>query len=208
MPHGRFSRARWAALCTRLGCQAAADKFDTLASAYSEPARAYHTAQHIDECLALLDSVADQLQSPDDVELAIWLHDVVYNPQAKDNEAQSAQLAEQWFASLAAQRLGLLSQRIVATQGHAPLLGDSDGQALLDIDLAILAATPARFAQYSAQVRHEYSFVEPAVYAVKRAEFLQHMAQRPRLYFHSALAARLEPSARLNLHKAHEMPAP
>jgi predicted metal-dependent HD superfamily phosphohydrolase len=199
MGTGRFTRERWAALCARLSCAHAAGQFDTLAAAYSEPVRAYHTAQHIDECLALLDSVAAQLQSPDDVELAIWLHDVVYNPQAKDNEAQSAQLALQWFADLPLARSDLLRQRILATQGHAPMPDDSDGQALLDIDLAILASAPERFAQYSKQVRHEYSFVPLDIYEVKRAQFIQHMAQRPQLYFHPSLAAHLEPLARRNL---------
>jgi predicted metal-dependent HD superfamily phosphohydrolase len=199
MPPGRFTRERWAGLCARLGCAQAAGQFDLLVAAYSEPTRAYHTAQHIDECLALLDSVAAQLHSPDDVELAIWLHDVVYNPQAKDNEAQSARLALQWFADLPLPRRDLLRQRILATQGHAPMPDDSDGQALLDIDLAILASAPERFAQYSEQVRHEYNFVEATVYAVKRTEFLRHMAQRPQLYFHPALAAQLEPLARRNL---------
>ncbi len=199
MAQTQFTRKRWSTLCTRLGCNAAIDIFDQLSAAYAEPARAYHTAQHIDECLLLLDSVASQLQNPDDVELAIWLHDVVYDPQAKDNEAQSAQLAMQWFADLPDAHRDLLHQRILATQGHAPMPDDSDGQALLDIDLAILASKPARFAQYSEQVRHEYSFVEAALYAVKRAEFMQHMAQRPQLYFHPALAPQLEPLARRNL---------
>jgi predicted metal-dependent HD superfamily phosphohydrolase len=202
MGASRFTRERWAALCMRLNCMQAAVQFDALAAAYSEPVRAYHTAQHIDECLALLDSVATQLQSPDDVELAIWLHDVVYDPQAKDNEMQSSQLALQWFPDLPLPRRDLLRLRILATQHHAPMHDDLDGQALLDIDLAILASTPERFAQYSEQVRHEYSFVEPAIYAVKRTQFLQSIAQRPQLYFHSALANLLEPLARRNLHNA------
>ncbi len=195
----RFTRERWAALCARLGCAHGALQFDTLAVAYSEPARAYHTAQHIDECLALLDTVAAQLQSPDDVELAIWLHDVVYDPQAKDNEARSAVLAQDWFSGLSPERTQRLAGRILATYGHAPLPDDSDGQALLDIDLAILAAAPERFAQYDKQVRHEYSFVPEAIYLVKRREFMEHMAQRPQLYFHPALALQLESAARHNL---------
>ncbi len=199
MDPNRFTRQRWAALCARLGCAQAASHFDVLAAAYSEPARAYHTAQHIDECLALLDCIATRLQSPDDVELAIWLHDVVYNPQAKDNEAQSALLALQWFGDLTMARCNLLSQRILATQRHAPTPHDSDGQALLDIDLAILASTAERFAQYSAQVRFEYSFVPEDIYQTKRAEFMLQMAQRPQIYFHPALAAQLEPLARRNL---------
>jgi predicted metal-dependent HD superfamily phosphohydrolase len=199
MAYMHFTRARWSALCTRLACPLASGQFDAMAAAYAQPVRAYHTAQHIDECLGLLDSVAPALQSPDEIELAIWLHDVVYDPQAKDNEARSAQTAAQWFSDLPADRLERLCQRILATQGHAPLPHDSDGQALLDIDLAILAAAPERFVQYSEQVRHEYSFVEPQLYARKRSEFFQHMAQRPQLYFHTALADQLEPMARRNL---------
>jgi predicted metal-dependent HD superfamily phosphohydrolase len=199
MDPNRFTRQRWVALCARLGCPQAASHFDVLAVAYSEPARAYHTAQHIDECLALLDKVAAHLQSPDDVELVIWLHDMVYNPQAKDNEARSAHLALQWFGDLPLARRDLLSQRILATQHHTPMPNDSDGQALLDIDLAILASTAERFAQYSEQVRYEYSFVPEDIYQTKRAEFILQMARRPQIYFHSALAAQLEPLARRNL---------
>jgi predicted metal-dependent HD superfamily phosphohydrolase len=194
-----FTRERWNALCLRVGCAAAIDKFDLLAAAYAEPARAYHTAQHIGECLALLDSVASQLHSSDDVELAIWLHDVVYDPQAQDNEAQSAALAAQWFAQLSADRQGTLSRRILATRQHLPCPGDSDGQALLDMDLAILAAPPERFAEYTKQVRTEYRFVPEPLYQTKRGEFMHAMAQRAHLYFHPALAPRLEPLARRNL---------
>jgi predicted metal-dependent HD superfamily phosphohydrolase len=199
MAQTQFTRERWSALCTRLGCAAAIDRFDQLSTAYAEPVRAYHTAQHIDECLLVLDSVASQLQSPDDVELAIWLHDVVYDPQAKDNEARSAALAVDWFKNLAQARKDSLHQRILATRRHLPTPDDSDCQALLDIDLAILAAPPARFAEYAEQVRTEYGFVPEPIYQTKRAEFMRAMAQRPQLYFHPALAPRLEPLARRNL---------
>jgi predicted metal-dependent HD superfamily phosphohydrolase len=199
MAQTQFTRERWSALCARLGCAAAIEKFDQLTAAYAEPARAYHTAQHIGECLLLLDSVASQLQSPDDVELAIWLHDVVYDPQATDNEARSAALAVDWFKNLPQSRKARLHQRILATQHHLPSPDDSDGQALLDIDLAILAAPPARFAEYANQVRIEYGFVPESIYQTKRAEFMRAMAQRPQLYFHPALASRLEPLARRNI---------
>jgi predicted metal-dependent HD superfamily phosphohydrolase len=194
-----FTLPRWAALCTRLGAAQAGVQFGAMQTAYAEPVRAYHTAQHIGECLVLLDSVASQVQSPDEIELAIWLHDVVYEPQAHDNEERSAQLALQWFADLPADSKQSLTQRILATKGHAPTPHDSDCQALLDIDLAILASSPARFAEYGLQVRHEYSFVPEAVYALKRRQFMQHMAQRPQLYFHPSLAPTLERAARLNL---------
>ncbi len=199
MAQAQFTRERWSALCKRLGCDAAIEKFGQLTAAYAEPARAYHTAQHIDECLTLLDMVASLLQSPDEVELAIWLHDVVYDPQAKDNEARSAVLAAQWFVQLTVDRQEILRRRILATQRHLPCPDDSDGQALLDIDLAILAAAPVRFAEYAKQVRKEYSFVPWPLYWYKRRQFMRQMAQRAQLYFHPTLAPRLEPMARRNL---------
>jgi predicted metal-dependent HD superfamily phosphohydrolase len=199
MAQTQFTRERWGALCMRMGCDAALDKFDQLTTAYAEPLRAYHTAQHIDECLTLLDTVAHALQSPDDVELAIWLHDVVYDPQAKDNEVRSTQLAVQWFAQMAADRQDSLRRRILATQRHMPCPEDSDGQALLDIDLAILAAPPDRFAEYATQVRKEYNFVPWPLYWYKRRQFMRQMAERAQLYFHPLLAPRLEPTARRNL---------
>lgn len=199
MAQTQFTRERWSALCTRLGCNAAIEKFDQLAAAYAEPVRAYHTAQHIDECLQLLDTVASQLHSSDDVELAIWLHDVIYDPQAKDNEARSAQMAVQWFAQLTVDRQEILHRRILATQRHLPCPDDSDGQALLDIDLAILAAAPIRFAEYAQQVRKEYRFVPWVLYWYKRRQFMRQLAHRKPLYFHAALAPRLEPMARRNL---------
>ena len=199
MTASRFTFERWAALCARLASKTACDKFERIATAYAEARRAYHTAQHIDECLMLLDTVASQLQSPDDVELAIWLHDVVYDPQAKDNEARSAALALDWMIDLPQARKDRLQQRILATQHHLPTANDSDCQALLDIDLAILAAAPTRFAEYATQVRTEYSFVPASVYRTKRGEFMHAMGQRPQLYLHPALAPRLEPLARRNL---------
>ena len=45
---------------------------------------------------------------------------------------------------------------------------------MLDIDLAILAATPERFIQYEQQIQQEYSWVDPEVYAIKRKEVLMH----------------------------------
>ena len=46
-----------------------------LLQAYSEPQRAYHTLQHLVECLDLFQTVRDQLNDSMAVELAIWFHE-------------------------------------------------------------------------------------------------------------------------------------
>ena len=70
----------------------------------------------------------------------------------------------------------------------------------MDIDLAILGADPARFAQYEAQVREEYAWVPDSVYRQKRAAILQQFLGRDRIYGTVAMQKeRLEDAARRNL---------
>ena len=201
-PSSPFSAQRWQALCDALAvppAHAARQRFADVQAAYAEPQRHYHTAQHIGECLAQLDAVAAHLQDAPLVELAIWLHDLVYDPPAKDNEARSAELAQQWLAgALAPKRLQCLADWINATRLHEAAPQDADLQALLDIDLAILAAAPARFAQYEAQVAREYAHVPPALFAVGRRAFLTELLTRERLFHHPAFV-QLEAPARRNL---------
>ena len=197
-----MSAGRWHALCDQLGLAAGngvRQRFPDLERAYSEPQRHYHTAQHIGECLALLDGVAPQLDDAPLVELAIWLHDVVYAPGAIDNEAASARLARAWLQeALPSGRLDRLARWIEGTRTHEPAPAEPDLQALLDIDLAILAAPAARFAEYERQVRAEYAFVPEPVFAERRRAFLRELAAQPRLYGHPEFA-HLEAAARSNL---------
>jgi predicted metal-dependent HD superfamily phosphohydrolase len=62
---------------------------------YAEPQRAYHTLQHLEECLLLLDDAkaTGLIAKPDLIEMALWFHDAVYNPQGSENEELSAQMA-------------------------------------------------------------------------------------------------------------------
>jgi predicted metal-dependent HD superfamily phosphohydrolase len=91
---GSLDQQRWLDLWSRLGGEGSgASIFAQLAAAYAEPARAYHTTEHIRDCLAELDFSRDLAQRPDEVEAALWFHDAVYRPGASDNEDQSAELA-------------------------------------------------------------------------------------------------------------------
>ena len=54
--------------------------------------------------------------------------------------------------------------------------------ALCDADLAILAAEPQRYADYSAAVRREYAHVSDADFAVGRALVLRDLLAKPSLF--------------------------
>ncbi|ENW96568.1 hypothetical protein [Acinetobacter sp. NIPH 298] len=156
--------------------------FNELIAAYSEKQRAYHTIQHLYECLVLLEATRSDLNDDHAVELALWFHDAVYDPQAKDNELKSAELFEQYLAQdLTREIVQKIKRWIVATQKHEPT-EELDLQFLLDIDLAILAASPERFVEYEQQIQQEYSWVDPDVYSIKRKEVLAHFYQTEPLY--------------------------
>lgn len=156
--------------------------FNKLIAAYSEKQRAYHTLQHLYECLVLLDSIRSDLKDAYSVELALWFHDAIYDPQAKDNEMKSAELFGWYMAQdLSVEIVEKIKRWIVATQKHE-VTDELDLQFLLDIDLAILAASPERFEEYEQQIQQEYAWVDPDVYSIKRKEVLAHFYQTESLY--------------------------
>ena len=70
---------------------------------------------------------------------------------------------------------------------------------LVDIDLAILGVSPARFAEYDAQVAAEYAWVPRLVYRFKRKQVLQSFLQRDAIYATPHFHQLLEAQARRNL---------
>jgi predicted metal-dependent HD superfamily phosphohydrolase len=196
-------RRSWQRAWASLGLGAPEGLMQQLMVAWAEPQRHYHTPQHLRECLALLDPALGLAQHPGKVELALWFHDAIYDPQGKDNEARSADWAVEALAQAGANRE--VQQRvralIMATCHDAEPEGD-DAQLLVDIDLAILGADPARFAEYDAQVREEYRWVPEAVYRVKRREVLAGFLARPMIYATERFRDRFEGRARENLERA------
>ena len=178
--------------------------YNELIAAYSERQRAYHTVQHLYECLSLMEAVQYELNDPYAVALALWFHDVIYDPQAPDNELKSAELFEQLMAQdLQLDTMQKIKRWILATQKHAPT-DETDLQFLLDIDLAILAATPERFMQYEQQIQQEYAWVDPEVYSIKRKEVLMNFYQSEPLYQTAYFQKNFELNAKDNLRQILE----
>lgn len=175
--------------------------FNKLIAAYSEKQRAYHTLQHLYECLVLLDSIRSDLKDAYSVELALWFHDAIYDPQAKDNELKSAELFGRYMAQdLSVEIVEKIKRWIIATQKHTST-DELDLQFLLDIDLAILAASPERFEEYEQQIQQEYAWVDPDVYSIKRKEVLAHFYQAEPLYQTEYFQQNFEQRARRSLRK-------
>lgn len=166
---------------------------EQLLERYREPHRHYHTLQHLEECFEKLDELRDVAPHADDVELAIWFHDAIYDTRRDDNEARSAEWAN---ATVGAR----VAQLVMATR-HDAVPGDIDAQVLVDVDLSILGAPPARFEEYERQVREEYRWVPGLIYRRKRREILESFLARPTIYNTERFIERYEAQARRNLAK-------
>ena len=129
-------KMRFAALWTRSGGAHAEDVYAALAQCYAEPARHYHTLRHVRRCLRHLDLARGSVPDPDAVELALWCHDVIYVPGARDNERSSAD----WFRHRAESRIAACDRicaMILATT-HVGVETEPDTCFVCDIDLAVL----------------------------------------------------------------------
>jgi predicted metal-dependent HD superfamily phosphohydrolase len=93
---------------------------------------------------------------------------------------------------------------LTASHGALPAQASRDDKLLIDIDLSILAAAPAGYAIYAAQVRDEWvpGVVTAHQYAVGRAAFLRGMLAAPRVFHSKEFSAR-ESAARDNI--THEL---
>ena len=167
---------------------------------YGEPQRHYHTLQHLGECLAWFEREKEAAERPGEVALALWFHDAVYDVHAHDNEARSADWARGAILSAgvpadAAERVHAL---VMATRHDAEPEG-RDAELLIDIDLSILGADPARFDEYERQVNAEYAFVPGEVRRPRRRAILQRFLAREAIYATPRMHALLEARARANL---------
>lgn len=196
------SQDRWTGLCERLDCAILSDRFSRLAAAYSEKHRRYHTLTHIGECLDHLDRVKDLTSRPDELEFALWLHDVVYSTGRSDNEARSAAMAEEWLEQGGAEaaRIERVRDLILATGHTTEPIGDA--ALMQDIDLNILGAVPARYDEYEDQIRQEYRWVPRVLFRRRRAQLLRGLLARDSIYKTEQFQERLEAAARTNLERS------
>ena len=195
--------ARWIALWHRLGAQGdGLPVFTRLATAYADPTRAYHTAEHIEDCLTLLDASRTLAGNADEVEAAIWFHDAVYVAARTDNEERSAELAR---ASLRdAQVASEIVERIrglVLETGHGTTPHGPDAALLCDIDLSILGRSPEVFDLFERQIRQEYAMVPEPIYRSRRSDILRRFLSRPSIYQTAWFRQRFEDRARANLER-------
>ncbi|MFG2879724.1 hypothetical protein ACGFYU_32720 [Streptomyces sp. NPDC048337] len=197
-------RARWREATAAAGAPADRDPdpyADRLLTAWAEPQRRYHTTAHLADVLARIDVLAPHAADPAAVRLAAWFHDAVYRPDRSENEERSAALAERALPELGIDpaRTAEVARLVRLTVTHDPAPGDTNGEALCDADLAVLAGDTAAYGAYAAAVRAEYGFVPDDAFRAGRAAVLRQLLDLPRLFRTPYGAAHWEAPARANL---------
>ncbi|WP_414430233.1 N-methyl-D-aspartate receptor NMDAR2C subunit [Alcanivorax sp. IL3] len=177
-----------------------------LATRYNEPHRHYHTLDHVAACLGWLgwlDHYRHLAEDPPCLELALWAHDVIYDPRASDNEARSADWFAQQFAvsDLTNSQRARVHELILATiHPHPPT--DPDMALLQDIDLSILGADAELYDRYEGWIRQEYDFVPEEAFRKGRSAVLRSFLDQRVIYHTAELREKLELPARENLSSA------
>ena len=139
---------------------------------YDAPHRFYHTLNHIEDVLKQLHDV--NLLVHDELFLAVVFHDIVYDPQSKTNEEDSALffLQQAKSSGLTADQKKHIQQLILDTKNHHPTVPFSEE--LIKADLSIFNASFAKLITYEQQIFKEFQFVDYKEYKPKRIELLNH----------------------------------
>ena len=172
---------------------------------YNEPQRSYHTLKHIRQLFAQFEQVTDKLYEAHIIALALYYHDVIYEPARSDNELKSAEYAIEALKNyLSAEQCQYIYALIIMTATHQINKSTdedkiSDAAYLLDMDLSILGAPWSEYEQYAKDVRQEYAHITKVNYRVGRITVLQKLLTHTTLYLTDYYHSRLEEQARDNI---------
>lgn len=167
---------------------------------YCDAGRYYHNLNHLEAIISELSDVKDNIPQWDTAIFSVFYHDIVYNALRRDNEAQSADMAQTRL-----QEIGFPSDQttqcvlqILATKGHEPG-NDLTTKLFIDADLAILGKAPIKYNEYSENLRKEFFVYSDEEYKAGRKKVLKHFLAMNRIFKTEHFYNKYESQARKNL---------
>ena len=190
----------WDEFIFKFGLYDDVEAYNSIVNHYSESHRRYHTLRHLEECFDILKKTGDLENVSLEFWLALWLHDIVYDPAENDNEAQSAAMSTWVLHKIGVpyEKIGSVISLIMNTKHHDAEPWE-EGAILVDVDLAILGSSPERFQEYENQIRAEYSFVPQEMYDFHRNNIMKGFAQREPIFKRQNMRDMFEEQAKQNL---------
>ena len=170
---------------------------------YSEKHRFYHTPKHLLDCLNEFKGIEKLAKSPFVIASALWFHDVVYDPRAKDNETRSGDYMRRVLSNLGvSSQLVNSTNRIILVTNHKTPIENIDEALTVDVDLSILGKSEEVFNDYNQNIRREYLRVPEDQYRAGRKQVLRSFLDRYQIYQTKQFRQKYEESARINLERA------
>ncbi|MCJ7451243.1 MAG: hypothetical protein MUO39_02040 [Steroidobacteraceae bacterium] len=166
---------------------------------YAEPGRHYHNLDHVEHCLGQARLVTGLLPDTSALKLAIWFHDSVYNPLARDNEARSAALFRELASPVMTSPIEDDVERLVLVTQAGQLPQRDDESYMVDIDLSSFGLPWEPFLADSLAVRAERPHLTDEQYAVQQSRFLNGLLQRDAVFTTEFFRKRYEEFARSNI---------
>jgi len=198
-------KARWNGLCKCIGVtdEISTQWWEFIETHYEEPTRFYHKFTHLEELFKYRDQFAAQLSDKDSVDLAIWFHDVIYNPKSKTNEEESAKVFEAFAnqCNLNETKKVKVYDWIVATKDHQADHLDDDGKLFLDMDMAILGSKWPEYFTYTKLVREEYIHYSNLLWCIGRGMFVTKTLGSKQIFHTKFFHDQFEHEARTNMIK-------
>ncbi|QNA44343.1 HD domain-containing protein [Lacibacter sediminis] len=169
---------------------------------YSGKKRHYHNLKHLENLLSELTELKAVVNNWDAIVLAIFYHDVVYKAHRKDNEEQSALLANTHLQQLncEAALIDQVNKLILATKSHQ-LSDDEDVNLFTDADLSILGKDWETYNTYCSNVRKEYAIYPDLLYKPGRKNALKHFLSMHRIFKTEHFYKKYEESAKKNMER-------
>lgn len=192
----------WDMAALGVGLDAARPVFEEIHRQHASAERHYHGLSHLRALFDLLQTHSPQ-PAGSAVRLAVWWHDVIYDPLSAHNEAESARLAHAHLTQLGVHNsvIERVCALIEATRNHfaAPSFGADD--VFLDADIAILGAPEEVYANYTRQIRAEYHQFPELMFAAGRKRFLESATQWARIFKTEVYETAFGDQARANLER-------
>lgn len=165
---------------------------------HHEPHRAYHNLDHLAQMFEALEKMVDAV--PTAVSLAVWFHDSVYEPTSSRNEQDSAALMMGLCGGEFVKSVLMEARRLILlTKEHVVGEEDENGRLIIDADLSILGAEPARYQVYAQAIRQEYGHVPDVAYREGRTAVLRCFLAREWIFLTEYGRDQWEAQARNNI---------
>ena len=169
-------------------------------NAHNNPKRYYHTLKHLANIDKERQNIKLSFEDNAIFQFATYYHDIVYDIEAKDNEEQSATIAQERLNQIGVPNylIDEICKLITLTKTHAKT--DKLTYAyFLDADLAILGSSAIEYRQYIKQVRQEYQVYSDEIYYRGRQKVLKNFIKKEEIYQTECFRKRYGKQAQLNI---------